>query len=227
MFSQFRLVESEFYTRYIRALLLALFLCLGMGAGLVIASDDSSADSSASTGVLPDPIGKSRFTKLPPPRAGYTWQYVDSIHAHFSLPEGWHFLPIEFAGMREYFFTKENLEEQGIYRTGLSVEVITEASKKLGQTADRYAFHHIAQMVSSGDTMMTWGPTMEPYRNYGCRTRVLGPDSTEMILLSQVIGNSATETVYIMEFMLPVADWDEMEAIATTMVQYFILDDSF
>ncbi len=225
MQNQLRVIESESYARYIRALLLALFLCLALGAGSVIASDDSAADSTSgpSSTFQPHPVDRS-IGDLPEIE-GFTWQYIDSIGGYFCLPEDWYYLPVEFAGLREYFFTEENLAERSLYQTGLSVEVITGATRKLGQTAERYAFSHIAQMVSNGDTIMTWGPILEPYRNYGCRSRVIGADSTELTVLTQTVANTKTETVYIMIFMAPTAAWEEVEEIATTMMGYFILDE--
>lgn len=60
---------------------------------------------------------------VPPPPPGFTWQEIPELKAAFLKPNGWFFNREEQKGTLAYFITKENIETNGQFQTGLTVNV--------------------------------------------------------------------------------------------------------
>ena len=60
---------------------------------------------------------------VPPPPPGFTWQEIPELKAAFLKPSGWFFKREEQKGTLAYFITKENIDKNGQFQTGLTVNV--------------------------------------------------------------------------------------------------------
>ncbi len=62
---------------------------------------------------------------LPAAPTGFTWQEIPELKAAFLKPSGWFFKREEEKGTLAYFITKEDIDKNGQFQTGLSVNVVS------------------------------------------------------------------------------------------------------
>src|SRR5437588_4330869 len=60
---------------------------------------------------------------LPPAPEGFTWQEIPELKAAFLKPNGWFFKREEQKGTLAYFITKEDIDKNGQFQTGLTINV--------------------------------------------------------------------------------------------------------
>jgi len=73
----------------------------------------------------------------PPP--GYSWQEVPDMGCAFLKPTGWHDQHVEQKAQHACFITKEYIDAEGSFQTGLTVNMIRLSHLKTGISASEYA----------------------------------------------------------------------------------------
>src|SRR5262249_23086605 len=140
-----------------------------------------------------------------PPKApaGFGWKNVASIKAAFLIPDGWFFKEELRKDVRGIFISKENIDQSGRFQTGLTINVF-----KNKKDAPARARQYIAEQANVGDVVNLWEAENGPLKLYGLRLHVTHdpPAFTEHVL---AIGNSRTDTLYILMFESPDTSWDE------------------
>ena len=157
----------------------------------------------------------------PPPKApaGFAWKNVASIKAAFLLPDGWFFKEELRKDVRGIFLSKENIDQRGKFDTGLTVNVF-----KNKKDAPARARQYIAEQAQAGDVVNLWEQENGALKLYGARLHITHdpPAFTEHVL---AIGNSKTDTLYILMFESPDTTWDEAWKKGEVMLGNFRLDD--
>jgi hypothetical protein len=135
------------------------------------------------------------------------------------MPEGWFFKEELHGDTRAFFISKESIEKGGEFETGLTVNVF-----KLKRDAPDRAMKTIAQYAQLGDVQKLWEEENGVLKLYGARIHVTKdpPAFTEHLL---AIGNSRTNTLYIVLFESPDASWDDAWKKGEVMLGNFLLDD--
>jgi hypothetical protein len=164
--------------------------------------------------------------ELPEPPENFSWQMLDKIKAAFLLPDGWNFLEQQSGETQAYFLTRENIEEQGSFSTGLSINVVPNVEEKTGYSAPAYAQAFIA--AAGPDTneevleRARLGDDVVP--GFGVRTRSENQAGQPIIIHRIAFGNSETGTFYLISFESPEARWEQAWEQGEVMLTSFALD---
>jgi hypothetical protein len=161
--------------------------------------------------------------ELPTPPSGYQWKSIDEIKASFLIPVSWHFKETKVKETLAYFLTRENIDENGRFETGLSINVLRQG-KEFDPVG--YAGAFVMKMVEKHEVLE------EPFeagggklKGYGCRVRVANEGEPPLIMQYLAIGNTVTGTLYMMFFESPESEWERAWAIAEPILTLFVLDD--
>lgn len=164
-------------------------------------------------------LPQCRAIDLPKPPDGFTWQEIPELKAALLKPNGWFFKREEQQGTLAYFLTKENLEQNDRFDTGLTVNVFRlkkDAAVEKGKALiDNMALQHHVK---------AWARVFGPFQEFGCELK--DTDATGTILMHALtIANPKTNTLYLFIFESPIDSWDEAWKIGSQIMDNLALDD--
>jgi hypothetical protein len=156
---------------------------------------------------------------LPPPPPGFTWQEIPELKAAFLRPDGWFFKREEGKGTLAYFITKENIENNGQFQTGLTVNVFRpkkdSAVEKGKDSIDQLAAKRHGEK---------WSKEVGPFKEFGCLTRDTDPSGTTVVQ-TLMVANPKTNTLYLLIFESPKSNWDSAWKTGKQIMDALALDD--
>ena len=175
------------------------------------------------SGVVALLLALSALAEDPPPAPkGFAWKRIESVKASFLVPEGWHFKEETKDGTRAFFITKEDIDKNGTFETGLSVNVQT--LKK--DPAQERAAAFVGEIITSHEVLESWGTETGVMKAYACRVRRVSPEHSPLIIQALAIGNSRTNTLYLIFFESPESSWDAAWKQGEPILTSFLLDDA-
>lgn len=230
------LVDSSLYYRFpAMPLVLAWYLAVVTLAYFVLTyrafvKSASSAPRAPIVALLllvalapPISAGETRAAELPAAPDGYHWQQIARIHAAFLVPDGWHFTDRSHGSTLAYFITRENLDELGYHEVGLSLNVFRNLE---GRDAVDYARRFVAKMTQENQSILTWETDTKPFHGFGSLTlNRSAEDGVSFKMNTLAMGNSTTNTLYVLWFEAPEAEWDAAWKIGEPIQRQFVLDD--
>lgn len=155
---------------------------------------------------------KSSERNLKEAPEGYTWQSVSSMDAYFLLPKNWFTKEEESNGTKAYFITKENIETNGRFKTGMSINCIPNMSKKINISVDKYACTFIDVLADKYTLIKKFKTDIGPFTRYACEIK--GNNNGEEIHMYQLcVANNRTGTLYIIVAESPESEWNENSKI--------------
>lgn len=161
--------------------------------------------------------------ELPAAPVGFSWIEIHDIRGAFLLPTGWHFRK---RGDFQYFLTREPMEPGKSFETGLTVSVVRKVSESTGWEAPAYS-EAIASAPSDGEELLdSWQNSFGTLPLFGARLRRAREGLEPVIFQRLVLGNGATDTMYILLFESPESSWQEMWKLGDTMLNQFLLGDA-
>ena len=170
-------------------------------------------------------ISPALAIERPPPVEGYQWAECPEILAAFLRPEGWHFKKVKQSDIWGYFITKENIDTEGSFVTGLTVFVKPNIPEKKGMIPSEYAAAYIqAGMETRKIVKKPWQRTMGPFEAFGVGLLNPDPDGGDFITHNLSIANDTTGTLYTIIFEGPAANWEATWKIGEPMLQRFFID---
>ena len=110
-------------------------------------------------------------TPLPTSPPGYTRQQCREISCAFLKPAGWHYKHVVRKGQHACFITKEDIDAEGSFQTGLTVNLILMSHLKTGLPASEYASRFIETATSRKETLKRWASAQGPFQAQGCVIR--------------------------------------------------------
>src|SRR6185295_18826881 len=137
---------------------------------------------------------------LAPP--GYTWKRFDKIQASFLVPNGWFIKEEQKGSTTAIFITKESIEKQRRFQTGLSVNVIKDPKTSTGSAPSTYAKLFIERMSKKGAAIKPFGDGTY-LKGYWGLFRSKNPENTMVMQYTSALGNDKTGTLYIFIFESP------------------------
>lgn len=158
----------------------------------------------------------------PPAPEGFAWKSIDSVQAAFLLPKGWHFKEEGKDGARAFFITQEDIDKTGRFETGLTVNVQTLKKDKAPEYAADFIAMAAKQYELIGDP---WRTETGVLKGYGCRVRKVEKGFPTLIMHDLAIGNSRTNTLYLIMFESPEPTWNDAWAKGEQILRQFFLDD--
>jgi len=157
--------------------------------------------------------------ELPPPPAGFTWQEIPELKAAFLRPDGWFFKAEKNKETLAYFITKENIESNGEFQTGLTVNVFR--LKKDSAVEKGKSFIDQLAAKKRGEK---WAKDVGPFKEFGCLTRDTDPRGAT-IVQTLMVANPKTNTLYLLIFESLEANWDSAWKIGKQIVDSLAIDD--
>lgn len=156
-----------------------------------------------------------------PAPEGFAWKRVESAKAWFLIPAGWYFKEESKSGTRAFFITQEDIDKSGEFQTGLTVNVLPPEK----DPAPERAKNAIGALIQIGRLQDFWETEKGVLKGFGCRVRKVDEGQPPLVMHTLVIGNSRTNTLYILIFESLEKSWDEAWAKGETILKLFILDD--
>lgn len=161
------------------------------------------------------------------PPEGFTWKQLTEIKAAFLVPNGWHFKHETNTDNEAYFVTLEDIDKQGSYLTGMSVNTVPNVSKKTNTWAKNYALlvHKQIKADSTITLVSEWENPQPPFMLYGlkCEKKVEG--GLTIVMHQLIVANEKTDRLYVILFESTKEFWDAAWRIGDVMMTKFVLDE--
>src|ERR1700739_1579271 len=113
---------------------------------------------------------------FPTPPAGFTWQEIPELKTAFLKPDGWFFKREEQKGTLAYFITKENIDKDGRFQTGLTVNVFRIKKDSAVERGKR-----IVQEFATTKGVKAFGTVIGPFQEFACLAKNTDPSGTVVI----------------------------------------------
>lgn len=155
--------------------------------------------------------------QTPPP--GFTWQQIPELKASFLRPSNWFLKREEQKGTLAYFITKENIENNGQFQTGLTINVFR-LKKESAVERGKYIIDQLAT-AKHGDK---WAKEVGPFKEFGCLTKDTDSSGTT-VSQTLSVANPKTNTLYLFIFESPERDWDASWKIGKRILDALTIDD--
>ena len=177
--------------------------------------------------LVPVLIATAEPTELPDPPAGFEWVRLPEINGAFLKPVSWHFLAEERGGTQGYFLTEQNIESEGRFLTGLTINVVRNSQERTNRTAPDYARSFIAMAAEAAneEVLESWESSVSTLEGFGVLVRNTSDPETPTIIHRLAIGNSSTDTLYILFFESPEPTWENAWKFGEVMLKMFLIDD--
>ncbi len=164
-------------------------------------------------------IARSDEPKLPEPPNGFSWKKVAEIKAALLMPKGWHYRLDTKGKTTAAFITREKIEEGKPFRTGLSVHVLRQ---RKNPTAEKLAQSMVEGFGKMGKVEDSFKVNSGKLKGSGGRLTVSAKNVTMQFL---VLANTATNTLYIIQFESPEKEWQEAWKMGKVIMEKLALDD--
>lgn len=137
---------------------------------------------------------------------GFEWTRSPALEAFVPCPQGWHFQETEEPGSKMAYFTRENREATGAFKTGFAVNIIPQMEGSIVDwcraivTICQEQMPALHTLESETTDLYSYGiekiNVPKARRDYHQRIRVVG------------VANKRTNTLYLVQFESPADRWD-------------------
>jgi hypothetical protein len=158
--------------------------------------------------------------ELPPPPSGFAWQEIPEIKAAFLRPNGWFFKREEQKGTLAYFITKEDIDKNSKFDTGLTVNVF---HLKKDSAVERSA--KLVDQLAADNHVDKWAREIGPFREFGCSYKDTDPGGTS-IIHTLTVANPKTNTLYLFIFESPESDSGAAWKLGKQIMDTLAIDDA-
>jgi len=155
--------------------------------------------------------------KLPDPPAGFHWERAPEIKGAFLVPQNWFFKAEKQKGTLAYLVTRENIDKSGEFLVGLSVNVMPRLKDRDAVESARAFMASYVQGKKVLDSAEAKRPPL-----VGLGVRVVDDTATMHTL---VLANPKTNTLYLITFEAPNAEWEKEWATGEQILGVMLLDD--
>jgi hypothetical protein len=160
---------------------------------------------------------------LPPAPKGFAWREVDDLRSAFLVPSGWYFKRGAPGSAAALFITRENIDEQGYFDTGLSLNVFerADAGDAVERARQYIASRKAAAEKSSGVMEVRAGKHV----SLRCATTNVDPnDKRRFRMVSLAVANTETQRLYVLWFESLEEQWEEQWKIGEVILDGLQLD---
>lgn len=159
--------------------------------------------------------------KLPSPPEGFTWQWSEEAKVAVLQPTNWHFKTDAKKETQGVFVTKEEIDPQKGFETGLTLNAIPNISKTAKMKASEYAKKFVAEATRDKSKVLEVLPQKKagPAETCGCRIKKDG-SVTHFFL----IADDKNDKLYLFFFESPEKEWDEAWKLGEQMMKKLYID---
>jgi hypothetical protein len=167
---------------------------------------------------------------LPEPPKDFSWQQLPFAKASFLLPEGWHFkfVPNNKDERYEYYLTKENIDQKGIYQTGFDVIMIRGVpGKGKGKLPSEYSLEAVEKTEKKVKFQKKWNEKRGIFKEIGYIYVDNSDENASVTVHRLYISNDTTGTVYILTFEGLTKGWEGLwKTIGEPIFKNISIDES-
>ncbi|MGB8130118.1 MAG: hypothetical protein WCG81_10025 [Candidatus Angelobacter sp.] len=157
---------------------------------------------------------------FPTPPAGFTWQEIPELKTALLKPDGWFYKREEQKGTLAYFISKENIDKDGRFQTGLTVNVF---HLKKDSAVERGK--GIIQQLATTKNVKTLATDFGLFQEFFCLVKDTDPSGTTVIF-TLAVANPKTNTLYLLIFESPESEWEAAWKLGKQMAGILPLHES-
>lgn len=149
---------------------------------------------------------------------GFEWYLCKSMNTYFLRPDNWFALEESTSNSQGCFISKEEIVNGGNFKTGLTVNFISDIEQISGVSADDYAFKFIDELRGKYQSSDYFEKKLARQNMYSA---ILNLDDGEFPITAyyNAIAIKENQGLYIVIFESPTQNWDsEWENIGKTIV---------
>jgi len=171
----------------------------------------------------------SNETPLPKAPEGYKWERFLEVQSAFLCPTNWHRIEKASASTHTYALSKEPVKTNGLFETGLTLQVVKGLQKKTGVVPSLTASKMGEAVLRSKDNkkLDMKDVSSGPFKAFFIRYRNAPPVTKPIVIHQVYISNDKKDTLFIVTFEAPEKSWDEAWKIGEPMVKMFLIDDEY
>lgn len=158
-------------------------------------------------------------TDRPAPPTGFTWQEIPELKTAFLKPDGWFFKRDEKKGTLAYFITKEDIDKNGRFQTGLTVNLF-----RLKQDSAVERGQGMVEQIAGKHHAQSWSKQVGAFQEFGCQ--IEDTDASGAIVMQVLAAaNPKTNTLYLLLFESPEQEWDSAWKTGKQIIEGLALND--
>jgi hypothetical protein len=157
---------------------------------------------------------------LPAPPDGFQWKWCDKVGVGLPQPTGWFFKSQSENGTDAFFVTKEDIETEGEFQTGLSLNVISRASRSGIPTASEYALRLASRGIEDKASVLD----VIPLSDIGHAKTVSYRIKARGSVIHHFLIADDGDRVFIFIYESPQSEWDEAWKIGEQMLTNLPID---
>lgn len=166
--------------------------------------------------------------ELPEPPDGFTWFVSKNKVGTFLRPNGWYVKEEGIKSDKAAFITMEDIDKEGRFVTGLTVNMVPRVSGRIGVTAKQYARAFVSRYLTKPDQfkiIKTYSVLeQDSYEGYGLRYSGDNKGVKTVVNVLAVASNR-DDIFYILIFEAPAAGWDKVWEKGRLMLNMFGLGE--
>ena len=145
--------------------------------------------------------------------AGFSWVAFEPGKMRLQKPDGW-FVKAESDAL---FISRENIDEAGSFKVGLSVNVLSDVRERTGLQSSEYAKRVLAGMVE-GHTVLASDQSELTGGKFGLTLRVRADTPDPLIVHYLLIADDRADRLSVFSFEAPVSEWVEAWKLGAVML---------
>jgi hypothetical protein len=176
-----------------------------------------------------DSVRPANETPLPQAPDGYKWERFLEVQSAFLRPAGWYTYHKAGSNSHTYVISKESVATNGVFETGLTLQVVKGLMVKKGAPPSRVAVQMAQGLLDKQDNTKISSKDISsgPFQAFFLRYRN-APARAKPIVIHQVfIANDKMDTLFIVTFEAPEKEWNEAWRLGEPMVKKFLIDDAY
>ena len=161
-------------------------------------------------------------TGLPSPPSGFSWHESINGAGSFLKPDGWFVKEESKGSTNAVFISKESIENNGRFLTGMSVNQLNYWSKSKKTKPSKYAEVFATKIATTGKVLKR--TVVKGNQDNMYVVRVLGDNKgTPTITHHLAIGMDSKDQVYLISYESPESEWKANYNYAREMLNFFFL----
>lgn len=165
--------------------------------------------------------------KLPPAPKGYEWIRCGDNKMGLLKPTGWFHRSKQQGDTETHSVSIEDSRKNGIFESGLTLNIIKHVDRKTGAPASEYAKKFINQVCEETTVLIDIfsKPPMGPFKSFGCRIRSQKEGDIPIVIHFFILANDKKGTLFLYQFEAPESSWDEAWKTGEVLMQKILVDD--
>ena len=161
---------------------------------------------------------------LPKPPQGYSWTISSNGIGSFLKPKSWYVKEESSKGTSALFISQENIQTNGKFITGMSINRVNNWSKTHSITPSNYAKEFAGKLSTTGEVLKK-GVVKGNFPDMNIVRVKSDNEGVPTIVHNISIGMDSSDEVYILSFEAPESEWDIAMTYGSPMLNFFFLGE--